>query len=104
GARGGPHVAHLAGHLHALEHTGSVGGADRARLPDVHGAVAFRAAAEFVSLDEALEALALRRRGDVDQLARGEDLRLELLPGLEALVAPDLDHVRVRVDAGLLVA
>src|SRR5439155_19984596 len=73
-----PHVPHLAGHTHTLEHTRRVGGADGARLADVHGAVRFWAAAEFMPLDETLEALALAGRGDVDQLAGREQIRLQL--------------------------
>src|SRR5712692_2543843 len=95
-------VAHLTGHLQALENACRVGGADGARLADVHRAVRLGPAAELVPLDEALEALALRRGGDIDELAGGEDLRLELLAGLEAFVAPDLDDVAVRLDVCLL--
>src|SRR5581483_772924 len=42
GPRGHALVAHLPRHAHTLEHPGGVSGTDRARLPDVHGAVAFR--------------------------------------------------------------
>src|SRR6266568_7211315 len=102
GAGGHALVAHLARHAHALEHAGGVGGADGAGLPDVHGTVRFRPAAELVALDEALEALAFASAGHVDELAGGEDLHLELLALLEAVVAADLDEVPVRVEAGLL--
>jgi len=54
-----------------------------------------------VALDKALESLAFRGCGDIDELAGGEDLRLQLLAGLEAVIAADLDDVTVRLDAGL---
>ena len=68
--------AHVAGHPHALEDAARRGaGADRAGRPLAVGlTVRLRAAAETVALDAALEAAALRGAGDVDQLARGEDV------------------------------
>src|SRR5690348_5608497 len=95
-------VAHLAGHAHALEHPGRIRGADGAGLPDVHRTVGLRAAAELVPLDEALEALALARAGDVDELAGLEDLGLELRALLDTVVVANLDHVAVRVKVCLL--
>src|SRR4029077_8863281 len=102
GARGRAHVAHLAGHLQALEHARRGGGADGAGLANVHRAVRVRAAANLVPLDEALQALACRGLGDVDELAGGEDLGLELLARLETFIAADLDDVAGRLDVGLL--
>src|SRR2546423_4208067 len=102
GACCGSLVAHLAGHAHALEDSCRVGGADGAGLADVHAAVAFGAAAEFVPLDEALETLALAGARDVDELAGFEDLGGEVLARLESLDAADLPDVAARVESGLL--
>src|ERR1700682_4325494 len=57
------------------------------------------AAAEFVSLDQALEAFSLRMRGDVHDLTCAEDLGFELLAGFEALVATNLDNMAMRLEA-----
>src|SRR3954466_15834015 len=66
-ALGGALVAHLAGQAHALEHARGRGrGADRARRAHVVRAVALGPAGEPVTLDRALEALALRGAGDLD--------------------------------------
>src|SRR5436189_2914649 len=102
GARGGANVAHLAGHAHALEDAGGVGGADGAGLADVHRAVGLRAAAELVTLDETLETLAFAGRRHIDELTGGEDLGLELLSRLDTVVVADLDDVAVRVEVCLL--
>src|SRR5438067_9274999 len=102
GACGGSLVAHLAGHAHALEHSCRIGGADGAGLADVHAAVAFGAAAEFVPLDETLETLALAGARDVDELAGFEDLGGEVLAGFESIDVADLHDVAVRVEIGLL--
>src|SRR5438105_7860813 len=88
-----PLVPHLAGHPHALEDAGGVGGADRARLPHVHGAVRLRPASEVVALDHSLEPFAFRGGDDVDQLPLGEDVALDLLAGLEPLEAAELGDV-----------
>ena len=55
-----------------------------------------------MALDQALEALSLGGRGHIDQLALGEDVALELLADLQAVVAPDLGDVPVGIGAGLL--
>src|SRR6058998_2144528 len=102
GAGGAALVAHLAGHAHALEDASRVRGADRPRLADVHRAVRLRAAAELVALDQALKALALARASHVDELTGLEDLGGDVLTLLEAVVVADLDHVSVRIQAGLL--
>src|SRR5918998_1525156 len=69
-------VAHLSRHLLSLEDAGRVGGgADGAGLADVVRAVAHRATREPVTLDGPLEALALRRRADVDPVAHLEHVR-----------------------------
>src|SRR5205807_3279683 len=104
GPFGRPHVAHLSRHAHALEDARGVGGADRARLADVHGAVALGPAAEAVALDQTLEALPLGGGGHVDQVAFAEEVGFELLSNLEAVVVADLDHVAQGIDAGLLEA
>src|SRR2546427_380559 len=49
-------------------------------------------------LDEALKTLAFAGAGHVDELAGGEDLRLQLLTGLDSLVVADLDDVVMRVE------
>src|SRR5690242_14890579 len=63
-------VAHLAGALHALEDPRrGRRRADRPRGADVVRAVRLRARLEAVTLDRALEALALGGAGDLDDLA-----------------------------------
>src|SRR5439155_3355471 len=61
-----------------------------------------RAAAELVTLDEALKALALAGAGHIDELARGEDLGLDLLSRLNPGVIADLHDVPVRFEVCLL--
>src|SRR2546422_373861 len=53
-------------------------------------------------LDEALKTLAFAGAGHVDELAGGEDLRLQLLTGFDSLVVADLDDVVVRIEVCLL--
>src|ERR687885_1932376 len=96
-------VAHLARTPDALEHARGIrGGADRARRADVVRAVRHRAAAEVVALDRALEALALRRPGDLDLLAGLEGLdRDRLADGELAGLVAELDDVLHRRRVGL---
>ena len=78
-------------------------GADRARRADVVRAVGARAAREVVALDRALEALADADPGDLDLVARLEDLdgdRLALDGAVDA--AAELDELAVRADAEAL--
>src|ERR671937_3160659 len=94
--------AHVAGHPLTLEYARRVRGADRPRLAHVHRPVRLGAAAEVVPAHHALEPLALARALDVDQLALGEDVRLQLLAHRDALEAPELRDVAVRLQAGRL--
>src|SRR6185437_6146618 len=96
--------AHPAGHPDALEDARRIRArADRARLADVVRAVRDRAAAEVVPLDRSLEALADPDPGDLDLVARLEDLdgHVLALDGFREVPA-ELDQVAERaVDAGL---
>src|SRR3979411_2276216 len=62
----------------------------------------FGTAAELMALDEALEAFALGVGSDVHNLAGAENLRLELLSGLETFVAANLDQVAMRFEVDFL--
>src|SRR3954471_20074390 len=96
-------VAHLAGAADALEHAGRVrGGADRARRADVVRAVRDGAAGEVVTLDGALEALALRGPGDLHLVAGLERLdRHGVADGQLAGLVAELDDVLHRRGVGL---
>ena len=103
--RGDALVAHMAGHLLALEDlagilalAGRAGNAVRQRI-----AVGGAAAAEIVALHDALEALAHRRAGDVDELADQEMIGGDLGADLDQIVGahPELDHLALRLDLGL---
>src|SRR5688500_3348384 len=104
---------HVAGHLLAREHaTRRLGLADGARRT-MRQRVAVRRVAhlEVVLLDGALEALALRDAGDVDDLAYGEDVGLDLGADFEVAGVLVFDaefpqatarfHLRLREVAGL---
>src|SRR5437588_3701542 len=68
-------AAHPAGTANALKYArGRRRSADRTRRADVVRAVRGGTTLEVVSLDRALEALALRAAGDLDLVARGERL------------------------------
>ena len=94
-------VAVLAGHAHALEHTGGCGArADRAGgavllVVAVAGALAL----EVVALHHAGEALALADAGDVDALAGAEHVGRDDLADLVAreVVDPELREVPGRL-------
>src|SRR3954451_15074219 len=74
--------AHVARHPLPLDHSRRIGaGADRARLAVTSVAVSRRAAAESVTMHHALEPASLGRAGDLHQLARGEDVYLDLGTG-----------------------
>src|SRR5918998_2123168 len=89
-------VAHLAGHLLSLEDPCRISGSpDGARLPDVVGAVAHRAAGETVALDGPLEALAFGCGADVDLITHLEDIGTNGLADLAANV-PQLPEVPAR--------
>src|SRR5918999_4502260 len=89
-------VAHLARHLLSLEDPGRISGSpDGARLPDVVGAVAHRAAGETVALDGPLEALAFGCGADVDLITHLEDIGTNGLADLAANV-PQLPEVPAR--------
>src|SRR5436305_1675091 len=91
--------AHVAGHLDPLEDAGRRGRrSDRARLADVVRAVRRRAAMEPVALDRALEPLADRGPGDLDLVARLEDLDRDVLT-LDRVgeMAAELDEMTVCV-------
>ena len=77
---GAADVAHVAGHALAGEHAARrLALADRARRAvEQRRAVGGRAAREVVALDRARKALADRGAGDVDDLARGKDVDLDL--------------------------
>ena len=84
-------VAHVAGHLLALEHlagvlalAGRTVGAMRHRV-----AVGGAAAAEMVALDDALKALAVRRAGHVDELADDEVVGGELGADVDQVLRAD---------------
>src|SRR5262245_43592746 len=89
-------TSHASGQPVARPHSRRIrGGADRAGGPVEHRAVGVVAAIPSVTLDPALEALALRHADHVDQLARGEHLHRERLTDLVALellrlLQPDL--------------
>ena len=98
-------MAHVAGHLDALEHAAR----ERAR-PDRAGgpvvlvvAVAGALALEVVALHRAGEALALADGRDVDLRAGGEDVDLDLLADLEAVdrLEAQLDEPLAGVDRRL---
>ena len=105
--RGDLGVAHLAGHLHALEDPGRRGAlADRARsavalVVAVRGALAL----EVVALHGAGEALALGHGGHVDPLAGLEQVGGELLADrvVADVVEAELDELHAGIDAGLVV-
>src|SRR4051794_15100177 len=68
-------VAHVAGHLQAAVDTaGRRARADRSRRAVMVGAVRLGPAMEVVALDVARETLALGDAGDVDEIARGEQV------------------------------
>ena len=78
---GGLPGTHVAGHLDALDHAAGVGaGADgTGGAGAVRLAVRLWAAAEAVPLHDAGETVALRRAGNVDDVAGLEDLAADLL-------------------------
>src|SRR5215208_7202247 len=86
--------AHVTGPADALEHArGRRRGADRARGAHVVRAVGLRTGGEVVTLDRALEALALRDPGDLDGLADLERLdRDGLADGELAGLVAELDE------------
>src|SRR4051794_620923 len=96
-------AAHPAGHLDALANARRRGRrADRAGLADVVRAVRARAGAEIVALDRSLEALADADAGDLDLVARLEDLDrhgLALHGAVDA--AAELDELPVGADLEL---
>src|SRR6476646_1459124 len=96
-------AAHAAGHLDALADARRCRGrADRAGLADVVRAVRARAGAEVVALDGALEALADADAGDLDLVARLEDLDGDRLAFARAVDATaELDELAVRADLEL---
>src|SRR5439155_14902680 len=93
-------AAHAAGHLDALEDARRrCRRADRARLADVVRAVRPGAGAEVVALDRALEALADADAGDLDLVARREDLDGDRLADDAAVDrSAELDEPAVRLD------
>src|SRR5215217_4360609 len=95
-------VTHLARHLLALEDPGRVsGGPDRARLPDVVGAVAHRTTGETVTLDGPLETLALGGGTDVYPVADLEDVCADALAHLAAHASQLLEVLaRRRIQPG----
>src|SRR4051812_10572114 len=71
-------IAHVAGHLLALDDARRIrAGSDRAGLAMLRVAVGVRSAVKAVALDDALKAAALRRAGDLHELARLEDVDLD---------------------------
>ena len=98
--RGDARVAHLAGHLHALEHARRRGaGADRAGRTVLLVVTVRRAlAGEVVTLHHAGETAALADAGHVDPLAGGEHVGGDDLPELEAreIVDAQLGEVALR--------
>src|SRR6478735_2962677 len=96
-------AAHQTGHLAALHHARrSRRRADRAGLADVVRAVRARPRAEVVALDRALEALADADAGDLDLVARLEELDRHLLTFDRAVdAAAKLDELAVRTDLEL---
>src|SRR5687767_5526220 len=99
-------AAHPARQPLALDHARGVGPrSDRARVAPLGMAVRARLAVEAVPLDDALEAAALVRPGDLDAITRGELVDGELLPDLGRLprVEPELaQHARCLLEPGLL--
>ena len=97
-------VAHVAGHLLALEHlAGVLALAGRTVRAVRHRVTVGRAAAaEIVALDDALETLADRRAGHVDLLAGDEMLDRDLGADVEQVVGGDaeLGELRLRLDGG----
>jgi hypothetical protein len=65
------------------------------------GSVRRGEAGEAVALHRAREALALGNADDVGALAGGEDVDLDLLPGLEGFIRAELDDVAQGLDARL---
>src|SRR6185503_1104403 len=97
--------AHVPRHPLALDDAGRIGaGADGARLAVARVAVGRRTAAEAVAVDDALEAAALGGTGDLDPLAGGEDVDLDLGTRRRRLAAEaeDPKHLRRRVEPRLL--
>src|SRR6476620_4740175 len=96
-------TAHPAGHLDAFaDARRRRRRTDRARLADVVRAVRARARAEVVPLDGALEALADADAGDLDLVARLEDLDGDRLAFARAVdAAAELDELAVRADLEL---
>src|SRR3546814_166892 len=94
------------GHLRAPEDTrGRSAGADgTGRAVHAVGAVGGGHAAEPVALHRTREALALAHCGDVDLVAVGQEVGLELLANrvVGHVVQAELDELRSRVDARLL--
>ena len=98
------HVAHVAGHLLALEHLAGVlalTGRAVAAVADRH-AVRGAQAAEVPALHGALEALALVGAGHVDELTGDEVVGGDLGADLDHVVGadPELDQLALRLDLG----